>query len=158
MRRCIVLLVGICLMTALVGCNRGSSDLPETFPVSIKITYKGQPVEGATVSLIPQTPDGKGASGITDSSGTATVRTFTQGEGALPGTYKVTVVKTQSTAPEVTAEDEEAYEEAMETEGEESAFEPKDLLPVKYKSAETTDLECTVSAEGDNQFEFDLTD
>ncbi|GAB6166671.1 hypothetical protein JCM19992_26710 [Thermostilla marina] len=158
MWRCIVLLTGACLAASLVGCNSGSSDLPETFPVSIKITYKGQPVEGATVSLVPQTPDGKGASGITDSSGTATVRTFTQGEGALPGTYKVTVIKTQSTAPEVTGENEEAYEEEMESEGDESAFEPKDLLPAKYKSAETTDLECTVSAEGDNRFEFDLTD
>ena len=49
------------------GCGGKSKvDVPKTYPVSIKIAYRGQPVEGANVTLVPQAQSGRGASGVTD--------------------------------------------------------------------------------------------
>jgi hypothetical protein len=82
------------------GCNKGGEKLP-TVPVTGTVTYKGSPVEGATVSLIAKQPDGRGASGTTDSQGQFKLETFVGGNnmlaGAMPGDYSVTVRKREST-------------------------------------------------------------
>ena len=53
------------------GCGKPKVEAPKTCPVSIKITHRGQPVEGASVTLIPQEQSGRGAAGVTDGSGVA---------------------------------------------------------------------------------------
>jgi len=53
------------------GCGKPKPEVPKTYPVSIKIAHRGQPVEGANVTLVPQGQSGRGASGVTDASGVA---------------------------------------------------------------------------------------
>ena len=79
------------------GCSSDDgrpADMPPLFPVSVTITQGGNPLEGATVTLLSVTPATYGeASGITDASGTT--RIFTYGySGAPAGEYVVTVEKT----------------------------------------------------------------
>ena len=66
-------------------------------PVSVIVTLDGKAVEGATVTLIPETGGAAGAAGFTGSDGTATLDTPKK-EGVLPGTYKVLVTKTKASS------------------------------------------------------------
>lgn len=72
----------------LAGCG------PGLVPVSGVIKLDGAPVEGATVTFVSE--DGvKTFSGTTDSSGAFSLGSGNSARpGALPGNYKVTVVKT----------------------------------------------------------------
>ncbi|MCL6504442.1 MAG: carboxypeptidase-like regulatory domain-containing protein [Pirellulales bacterium] len=89
---------GLVAAVYLSGCG---SDAPKitTVPVTGKVTYNGQPVEGATVAFIPNNPDGRPARGTTDAQGVYTLVTYLgpndQPSGAEPGEYKVTIEKTQ---------------------------------------------------------------
>lgn len=74
-----------------IGCGTQSHG---TIPVSITITQKGSPLEGATVTLL--SADGNSTSGLTDSSGVATMETIEGWKGALPGEYGVSIKKWES--------------------------------------------------------------
>jgi hypothetical protein len=93
------LVCGLVAVLYLSGC---SSDAPKinTVPVTGKVTYKGQPVAGATVAFIPTNPDGRPARGVTDDQGVYTLTTYLgpqdQPAGAEPGEYKVTIEKKQA--------------------------------------------------------------
>jgi len=154
------------LMAALVaaaccGCG-GKADKTGTLKAGGRVTYKGEPVSGATVTLVPQAR-GRAAVGTTDDSGRFQLTTLSPGDGALPGTYKVTVTKTDQPATSTPAPpmDSEAWRkldtEMMKKAGKPSPP-PKDLLPVKYKTADKTPLTCQVETSGKNDFQFDLTD
>jgi len=119
-------------------------------PVSGTVTYKGSLVAGATVTFSPASEKGYAAVGTTDAQGRFTLRSPGGGEGAVPGSYKVTVFKTegQSGAGDV----QQAKIDAGEA--------PKlvEHLPVKYKSTETTTLTAEVQAGEKNEFKFELSD
>src|SRR5438477_4354898 len=106
------------------GCWQGNS--LGTVPVSGKVTYKDQPVEGATVSFIPD-GDGRPATAITGPDGAYTLTTLNW-QGAVPGQYTVVVRKTDiapaSTQPV-------SMEEALKLNNKPPPP-PKELLPVKY--------------------------
>ncbi len=148
-----------CLL--LVGCSQstGGSNRPKTIPVKVTVKYKGQPVEGAIVTFKPKSSNGKGASGITDASGVAKLTTFTAGDGCIPGSYEVTIVKyeksQQSASGGVSEKD---YEQAMsQVEESRETPAPKNLLPKKYASPKTSGLTAEVS-ESQHDFTFELTD
>ncbi len=156
--------VAVSVLLFVVGCSSQPSgpERPKTIPVTVTVKYKGQPVEGAIVTFKPKSPDGKGATGRTDANGVAKMMTFTAGDGCLPGSYSVTIVKyeTAQASGASAEESEEAYEaemaKAMEGEEEEEAP-PKSLLPEKYAKPETSGLTADVS-EQNNEFTFELTD
>ena len=68
------------------GCG-GTSYIP----VSGTVTVDGKPMEGVTLSFLPEA-GGTNASGTTSPVGTFTVRTSDK-NGCLPGTYVVTIAK-----------------------------------------------------------------
>jgi len=158
----------LCLVTlaGLVGCPRGKPGL-KTVAVTGTVTLDGQPVDGASVAFSPKAPDGKAAVGLTDSSGKFTLKTDGTTEGALPGSYTVTVSKTsggsadsaamQPPSGQMSAEETAAMakkaEEMMRGGG---AVEAKDLLPAKYKSPATSGLTAEVKKGGENNFTFEL--
>lgn len=75
-----------CFLPVLAGCGG-----PKLVPVTGAVTLDGKPVDGATVTFVSE--DGKNSfSGSTDASGKYSLQ---EGEkvGALPGSYKVIVVK-----------------------------------------------------------------
>jgi hypothetical protein len=58
------------------------------------VTLDGQPVQGATVIFFSES-GGPQANGLTDDDGKFKLTTFNTGDGAIPGSYKVTVSKQQ---------------------------------------------------------------
>ncbi len=82
-----------------VGCGRSAKfDAPKLYPIEITVANAGTPIEGATVSLIPDESGNKSFSvgATTDAAGLAKIRTTRASfmkDGAPAGSYKVVVVK-----------------------------------------------------------------
>jgi hypothetical protein len=158
-----VLALGLMVgLTAGIGCGGRMST------VEGKVTLDGTPVEGASVSFVPEDAKGQPANGITDASGTFTLKTGTK-SGVAPGNYKVVVVKT----PQATGFDPgkmkpgspEAQEEMKKnmakmgpgTGGKASGPQgPKNELPEKYSDASKTPLKATVPL-SERPYKADLT-
>ncbi|HET6881923.1 MAG TPA: carboxypeptidase-like regulatory domain-containing protein [Pirellulales bacterium] len=118
------------------------------------MNYRNTPVDGASVVFSP-TSAGPTAVGMTDAQGRYTLSTGEK-TGAVPGDYKVTVVKSRIEGPTMTDEERNKY--VQEHEG---ASPPtpvsKNLLPEKYVSTQTSDLSVTVKS-GENDIPLNLTD
>jgi hypothetical protein len=143
-------LTAVALMVVF-GC--GTDDgLGKRYPVSGTVNYKGQPVPSGTISFIPDKADGRAANGTIEA-GSFTLMTLTEGDGALPGTYKVTVVAKETGA--VTASKFGGAPSQQQSFQANKAA--KSLIPAKYGSATTTDLKAEVKAES-NKANFELTD
>jgi hypothetical protein len=139
-QRILLALVGI---VALVGCGSTASG-PATIPVTGEVMLNGQPVAGADVAFMPKVegPDSASAQAITDDTGRfEVVSLFDQGRtsqaGMLPGAYAVSVTQLEQPSS--------------------SARPPRNLLPEKYGSPETSELNAEVDAQGENHFKFELT-
>jgi hypothetical protein len=117
------------------GCG---SDRPKTAVVKGKVTFNGKPVPHGTVLFVPVTP-GTSATGEIGPDGTYSLTTFKKGDGALLGKHKVVVV----------AMDEKPGAPPVE------GYLPPPIVPDKYSSPGTTDLEAEVR-EGENKMDFDL--
>ena len=141
------LLAAAAVTTALAlvsgGCS-GNSKVEGT------VSYKGQPVDGATVSLVAD--DGNiVASGMTDASGKFTLQT-PQGKDVIPaGTYKATVTKMDT--PKGFNPDQMKIEEGGKIDPNMAKMmkgmtfsPPKSVLPEKFRAKESTPLKVTVPA------------
>jgi hypothetical protein len=120
-------------------------------PARGKVTLNDKPVEGATVSFVPQ-GQSRSAVATTDANGNFKMMTLNPGDGAEPGEYKVVVSKTETIEPKV---DPRAYQDKSDI-----PFPPTEIiyyLPQKYSETETTDLTITLSSKGDKNIEFKLT-
>ncbi|RCS46370.1 carboxypeptidase regulatory-like domain-containing protein [Bremerella cremea] len=134
----------VCLL--MTGCIQSNSN-PSTSPVTGKVIHQGKAVEGATIQFLPSDPKNKVANAQSDAEGKYVLSTFETGDGAMPGKYKVTVRKLVSVQEGVQKDGENAGE---------PAYVNKDMLPKKYRSAGSTTLEYTVTADGENTFDIDL--
>jgi hypothetical protein len=115
--------LGIILALAAMagGCGDGH---PKRVRVAGTLTIDGKPIPNAELRLIPT--QGRPALATTDPSGGFKLGTFKPGDGAVPGTYKVTVV---------------AYERKN------SAI--RWLVPKKYEQAKTSATTVTIDAPTD---------
>jgi len=131
------------LLSLFVGCS--PHDPAGTVPVRGQVTYRGQPVEGATVTFAD--PDGKRTPGadITDAAGGYRL-------AVKPGNYTVLVSKFQA-APNTQAV---SMEQAAG--GNTSADQPKNVLPDKYNELDASPLTCEVKSGGEIAFEVELLD
>lgn len=117
----------------LSGCGQAKvSGRPELAKVSGTVTFKQEPVEGATVIFVPQGHSNAAVS-MTDAKGNFTLQSFDPGDGAALGTYQVIVKK-------------------VEIDGEKE----RHLLPEKYSLSDKSGLMAEVKAEGKNVFSFEL--
>lgn len=142
-------LVGLAIVSAaLAGC--GPKHTP-TVPVTGKVTFKGQPVEGASVAFFL---DGSGtpAVGTTKSDGTFDLTSHEPGDGAQEGQHKVTVTKVESNAPAVPAG--ESMEAALKR-GQTKVTETM-ALPPDYADAGKTTLSFSVKKGEKNHFDIEL--
>ena len=135
---------------SVLGCSGGSGIY--TVPVTGKVTYKGQPVDGARVSFIGK-GSAKTATGVSGPDGTYTLMTL-DAKGAMPGSYNVVVDKTDMPA-ELTKET--SMEEA-EKQGTKPLAQPKAVLPAKYSDPANTPLKFEVKDSGENSINLELTD
>ena len=157
----------MCIFSTVLGCSRGRQ-YPPTHSVSGVVTVEGQPVADAIVSFLPD--DGQNpANGSTDASGRYELTSFTRGDGAMEGSFRVTIVKYEKEVedkPAVSAEKPAADEAELGETGNEdyvpagmvvSQYDtgPKNLLPKQYADQQETPLTAAVRAE-ENSIDFDL--
>ncbi|MBT5017515.1 MAG: carboxypeptidase regulatory-like domain-containing protein [Planctomicrobium sp.] len=133
----------------LMGCSGDKSpDRPATTPTTGVVTYNGDPIEGATVTFKPGA-EGKAAFGKTDAEGKFAITTFEGGDGAIPGSYTISVTKMEEIESNAVSMDDPNYDPTIEEP------EPKNLLPEKYADATKSGLTATVGAEaGDVKLEL----
>lgn len=139
------------VVLAAVGCSAGkpASNRPQTHPAKGRVTLGGEPVKGATVTLRPEGA-GSGCSGLTDDGGNFKLSTFTAGDGAIPGKYRVTVTKFDAGPPTVDVNS-PGYAPPSGP-----APPPKSVLPENYGDPATSGLTAEVFGGKANVFEFDL--
>lgn len=148
------LALGLLLLAA--GCGQfDDPNRPATYPVTGTITHNGKPVEGAMVRF--ELADGsRSAIGKTDANGKYVLTTFSANDGALPGQYRVSILKYE-TPPRTPSSKSEAEYVPPEAAGlAQQATIPKNLLPAKYADVKTSGLAATVSESGENRFDFSL--
>ncbi len=107
MHKKFVALFCVGVMITIAGC--GASN-PETTEVTGTVTYDGEPLEGATITLVPEagSQGARTASGKSDASGNFTITTmFPDGEtkdGAVGGSYSVLVMKAEAAEMDVSGQ------------------------------------------------------
>jgi len=137
------------LICPVAGCSSNSTG---TTPVSGRVTYKGQPVEGATISFVPE-GDGRPATSISGSGGVYHLMTL-DAIGAMPGPYTVVVRKSELPADSTKAV---TMEEAVKINSRPPPL-PKEWLPAKYSDAARSPLKFEVKAGQKNNFDLQLAD
>jgi len=141
-----------------LGCG---TDLPEdarpTQPVSVTVTYNGQPIEGAIITFVSEESEPVAAYGRTDANGVARMKTYVEGDGAVIGKHKVTIAKTETTGEEVAEQTAENYDPA---ELNPNYVPPtvKYIIPQKYMAPDTSGLTAEVTESGPDEIRFDLKD
>ena len=118
----------------LFGCGPSR---PKTVTVSGTVTYKKEPVKGASILFAPKA-HGNPALATTDVDGKYRLRTFLPGDGARPGEYVVSIRAC-----------------VVEAAGTAGPAKTKWLIPEKYGSGRTSGLTATVGP-GQKEFNFDL--
>jgi hypothetical protein len=133
------MMTALLTMGLIVGCGE-SIEFPETFPVSGKVTYKGEPVPKGTITFQPD--EGQAAVGEIQSDGTYKLSTFGEGDGALPGHHRVFVIANTADPTKIP--------------GSSPGWKPpKDLVPKKYNKLETSGLQANVE-KSPTEVNFDL--
>lgn len=79
------------------GCGGSSSDAPKTVAAKGTITVDGRPMGRLSVAFMPAS--GKVAMGETDDQGNFTLMTNEPGDGAVVGTYSVSVAPIYESTP-----------------------------------------------------------
>ena len=84
---------------------------------------------------------------MTDESGQFKLTTFDPSDGAIPGTYRVTVTKMDTTAAPPAENPDPTVPPPPP---------PKSVLPEKFATPNTSGLTADVKKDGENNFPFDL--
>lgn len=133
----------------LLGCGP-TSTRPPTHPTSGHVLRDDKPVENAIITFRPV--DGQHpANGVTDASGRYKLTTFSKGDGAMAGQYRVVIVKypQRQQSPDATA-----VEEYVPVMG--PTPQPRNLLPEKYASADHSELTADIRPKEKNNFDFTI--
>lgn len=139
----------------LVACGCGK----RMAKVEGKVFLDDQPLDGATVMFQPE-GGGRPASGMTGSDGVFHLTTYTTGDGALAGDYKVVISKKKDAAPAVAPTGtggQEAMKEAWKKFIAKPAKGPpkeSSSIPSEYTDPEKTPLKCRVPTDGPLEFKL----
>lgn len=121
---------------SLSGCG-GSGDpgaIPAV-PAVGTVTYRGKPVEKGTIQTMPE--KGRPAQGIIKD-GHFILSTYRDEDGAVPGKHQVGVIAT-----------EEVKKQGVESEA-------RYVVPERYASPETSEIEVTIPPEGNTKIVIDI--
>lgn len=151
---------GLALALLLSGCGgggEGAAKREKTLPVSGKVTYRGQPVTGATVTFSPgQDPNRKAGFAVTDDNGNYTIGTYVVGDGAIEGTYFVTVSKAMPTTVRQPDPPEDQYVPPEDMPPVKTGP-PVQMIPAKYATSTSSGLTFEVKV-GNDKFDIELKD
>jgi hypothetical protein len=136
--------LAVLLAASVPGCGGRA-----TSPVRGVVTLDGTPVPEATVLFMPDGPEGgRPATGFTAADGTFLLTTYRQDDGALPGSYRILIQKSEAAKDAGTAA-RSAMERAKAKIEEKSAQRTqKPTLPKAYSHFDTTPLRCSVPVSG----------
>lgn len=143
-----------CAGALATGCSKSKVVSPPGKAVAGIVRYHGEPIADAIVTFMSSTFS---AYGSTDDRGHFKLNAPGRGESVPFDYYQVTVSKmTAAPAKELT-------EEQKHTPPDRRALRllvapPQDLLPAKYKVANSSGLSADVEADGPEEFTFDLAD
>lgn len=130
--------LGVFVLLASTGCAA------KPVPTKGTLLVGGKPLANATVLFTPDNAEGKSATGLTDASGAFELRTSGAKDGALPGTYKITIVHAQpAETPKGSTNPEDFQEASMR-----AAAKPS-LIPEMYTRLDQTPLRHRVPEDGD---------
>jgi hypothetical protein len=116
------------------------------------ITMDGKPIAGATVTFHPKAEGGRMATGLSDADGVFQLQTFAEADGALPGDYKVTVIKTEALEVSPSASGPEKMMKTMFNRS--TQKKPSSLLPKEYADVSRTPLQVHVPHGGQVHLEL----
>jgi hypothetical protein len=145
-----VFLCGV-ICNVFCGCG-GSIPMPDDMPAPqetiIKVTSEGQALSNVSVTLMPIEVSSRWYAGaVTDSAGNAIIYTQSKYRGAVPGKYKITVVKRETTPSAVVFPDAEkdptGYANAVDAAAKE-VRDSFDLIDPKLSSVNTTTEEIEI--------------
>lgn len=139
-----------------VGC--GGPKWPPTYKSTGTVTLDGSPVERASITFYPL--DGqKPANATTDANGAFQLTSFNAGDGATPGSFGVAIQKFPAIEIEAVPGGKPFDESNNTDEGPAlgSEKDPVTELPEKYSNYEKSGLSATVTTDGENVFNFELT-
>lgn len=148
-RRLGLFLFSVALASGLPGCWSYPKDAGQYAKVSGKVTFKGEPLADAIVTFVPvdMKNNAEPAEGKTDQNGAFFLSRRRDNDGARIGKNHVVIEKRGPNKPIPPGK---IYDpETTEIPGD-------PLIPVKYLSAKTTDLEFEVMAGGNTGADFDL--
>jgi hypothetical protein len=150
------------MVVALAGCGGVGVD---TVPVGGVVMLDGSPVEGASVTFLSDETSGtRVATGKTDASGKFTLKTIVgeqSADGAVQGTHKIMVAKTQSDGDEGVRQAGETDQEmvarmagvAVNT----SEVKQTYIIAKKYSMPENSGLTATIGPSGDTNITLEVT-
>lgn len=136
------------ILLCCLGCG---SDQLRVYPVSGKISFDGKPMEGGgSIALIPTgTETGKAAGGIIDEDGNYTLSTYTEGDGSIPGQFRVIITQTAVDEPEATPDGTAPTESVP-------FLSADKLIPAIYSDFKASPLIVDIKAEKQQGINFDL--
>jgi hypothetical protein len=139
----------------LAGCA-DQTGLSKRYPVTGNVTYKGRPLVAGNINFIPT------SGSATDRAATApiengryTLTTATENDGALPGTYDVTITSTEVDLTEVKANMKGGS--GHQDDVLRATRNAKSLIPAKYGFPDKSGLKVEVKATS-NTLDFALKD
>ncbi|QDT52377.1 hypothetical protein Pan44_03870 [Caulifigura coniformis] len=144
----------------LSACQSTSDDAATNrvavYPALARVTFKGEPVEGAVVRLVAPNPNQPGAAGRTDDEGKCRLTTYEADDGAAAGNYMVLISKVEamSETPASGGDDSDEYVPPSETPT--APAKRDNELPPKYNNPARTPLNAVVTSEGPNEYVFEL--
>jgi hypothetical protein len=150
--RIAAIFAGTALMV-LLGCG-DDTGLAKRYPVTGTVTYKGEPVKKGIITFTPDQTDGRSATGTIED-GTLTLTTMADRDGALPGSYKVSITAREADFTQVVANAKGGP--AKQKDVALANKEAKYLIPAKYGSIQTSGLAAKVE-ERANRFQYELTE
>ena len=144
------------LLIVAIGCSGGK----KTVKVEGVIKVDGKPEAGLQVKFVNQEKGGRDADGTTDENGVFHLSTFNTNDGAMPGSYKVTIAKfktSEGSSSVVDPSRPDNVRKAMQgfagNQGK-GGGPPKTLLPEIYSNADSTPLKFQIPYDGKIEIEI----
>lgn len=154
-RRRFVLITLVASSLTVVGCSRRMTKWeklrPKTFKARGQVLWNGKPEAGVVVAMESKAHS-HSAVGITDASGRFALKTFNEGDGAVPGEYAVRLKKTVV----VTSESGTGDPGGRFGGGSTAVTREISVLPNKYGDFATSGLTAVVVEQGPNEFTFEI--
>jgi len=141
----------VCVLSCcFTGCGGPASGRLKTATVTGRVTFKGEPLSLGEIKFLPDGATGEGvrvAYSTLDENGRYSLTTYGNGDGAILGSHRVTIVSREEVTP--------GMGKRMTPQGMAPAQQPKSFIPERYAKPETSGLTAEVKS-GSNEINFDL--